>query len=182
MDPVEIIRKHYGRSPDLFSLLEGHCRRVAEKALSIADSVSATVDCDREFIRSAAMLHDIGIGFTHAPKILCTGTEPYIRHGVIGRAMLEDEGMFSHALVCERHVGAGLSREEIRQAGLPLPDRDMLPVSLEEIIICVADKFFSKSKADKENPLKKILKEVESYGPGPEKRFRAWLEMLGIRA
>ena len=90
------------------------------------------------------MLHDIGIGLCEAPQLHCSGTEPYLAHGVLGRQLLEKEGLGLHALVCERHTGAGITAEEIREGGLPLPVRDYLPVSLEEKIICVADKFYSK--------------------------------------
>ena len=40
------------------------------------------------------MLHDIGILHCHAPKILCTGTEHYLRHGLIGGGMLRDLQMY----------------------------------------------------------------------------------------
>jgi hypothetical protein len=60
--------------------------------------------------------------------------------------MLEDMGLTAEALICERHVGAGISADEICSRRLPLPNRNMLPVTIEEQIICYADKFFSKSK------------------------------------
>jgi len=43
----------------------------------------------------------------------------------------------------------GLTVEDIDNKGFPLPRRDMRPLSLEERIICFADKFYSK---DKNNP------------------------------
>ena len=91
------------------------------------------------------MLHDIGIAQCDAPSIYCKGTEPYIRHGVIGRQILEEAGLPRHALVCERHTGSGITAEEIRERYMPLPCRDMLPISIEEKAICYADKFYSKS-------------------------------------
>lgn len=182
MDCVALIKKYCPDSPDLFSLLLSHNRQVADKALQIAGALPPDIAVDKEFIRDAAMLHDIGVIKCNAPKIFCTGKEPYIRHGVIGRKILEGEGLARHALVCERHIGAGLSRQEIIDSKLQLPHRDMIPLSTEEIIICVADKFFSKSKADKEIKIEKILKEVSGYGPGPEQRLREWLKFLGIKA
>lgn len=181
MDCVALIKKYCPDSPDLFSILIDHSRNVADKALQIADTLPSGLDVDKEFIHDAAMLHDIGIVRCNASKIFCSGTEPYIRHGILGREILEHEGLKAHALICERHVGAGLSRQEIIDANLPLPHRDMVPVSTEEIIICVADKFFSKSRSDKEHKIDKILKEISGYGSGPEQRFRAWLKLLGIK-
>ena len=55
-----------------------------------------------------------------------------------------------HALVCERHTGAGLSLKDIMDQKLPVPPREMLPVSMEEQVICFADKFFSKTHLDRE--------------------------------
>jgi uncharacterized protein len=50
--------------------------------------------------------------------------------------------MEKFARICERHTGSGLTAEEIVSGGLPLPERDFLPETLEEKIICLADKFF----------------------------------------
>lgn len=42
-------------------------------------------------------------------------------------------GLPRHALACERHTGAGITREEVAAQDLPLPrDRDYLPITLEE--------------------------------------------------
>ena len=79
---------------------------------------------------------------------------PYICHGYLGAELVRKEGFPKHALVCERHTGAGLSLQNIIQQDLPVPHREMTPVSLEEQIICFADKF-SKSKLDHEKELKK---------------------------
>ena len=53
------------------------------------------------------------------------GRASYICHGVEGRRMLEAEGLPRHALVCERHTGAGLTVDDIISQRLPLPLRDM---------------------------------------------------------
>ena len=47
---------------------------------------------------------------------------------------------------------------------LPVPHRDMVPVSLEEQVICFADKFFSKTHLDKEKSVEKALKSISRYG------------------
>ncbi|MDI6797914.1 MAG: phosphohydrolase, partial [Desulfatibacillaceae bacterium] len=97
------------------------------------------------FVYEAAWLHDVGIGKTWLPQIGCMGKEPYIRHGVIGHEMLADLGLVEHALVCERHVGVGISCKDIAEGRLPLPMRDMTPQTLEERIVAYADKFYSKT-------------------------------------
>ena len=119
------------------------------------------------------MLHDIGILFTDAPDIGCYGSRSYICHGYMGRELLEDEGLPGHALVCERHVCAGLSANDILKHGLPLPARDMLPLTLEEKIICYADKFFSKKTASRhfEKSLEEVRQGIEKYGLCQLQRF-----------
>jgi len=42
------------------------------------------------------------------------------------------EGYPKHGLVCERHTGTGITLEMIIKNNLPLPHRDMVPVSMEE--------------------------------------------------
>ena len=102
-------------------------------------------DVDRDFVAEAAMLHDIGIIYCHAPKIFCVGKHQYIEHGYLGAELLRREGYPRHALVAERHTGSGITMDQVIREDLPIPVQDYLPVSLEERIICYADKFYSKS-------------------------------------
>ena len=178
VDPLEIIAAVYPRGSRAAGLLLAHSRRVRDKALAAARRV-AHLKPDTEFIAEAAMLHDIGIIHTAAPGIGCHGAEPYIRHGVIGRDMLEAYGLKRHGLVCERHIGAGISQDDIRRQGLPLPLRDMLPLSLEEIIVCYADAFFSKNGSGTAHTLEDILTELAAYGEDKVQRFRQWHHILG---
>jgi len=92
---------------------------------------------------------------------------------VIGREILESEGLPRHALVCERHTSAGISQQEVIQQKLPLPARDYLPGSLEEKSICLADRFYSKTphKLFREKKLRKIHKKMREWGPETLKRF-----------
>ena len=126
------------------------------------------------------MLHDIGIIHTNAPGIHCHGTEPYICHGVIGRRMLDELGLFRHALVCERHTGAGLALKDIVDQNLPLPHRDLLPMSLEENLVCYADKFYSKSHPDDDTrPLEIARSKLEKFGPDTLARFDEMAAIFG---
>jgi uncharacterized protein len=91
--------------------------------------------------------------------------------------MLNRLGLPLHARICERHVGCGLSKEEIRRQRLPLPHRDMLPVTIEEQLVCYADTFFSKSagRESVERPLPEVLQHIAAFGSGPLRRFRYWM-------
>lgn len=172
IDPVAIIRKFYPPESLAFEILMVHSTMVAQKALAVAEVVSR-LSPDTIFIEQAAMLHDIGIFMTDAPGLGCFGDEEYICHGYLGRALLEKEGLPVHALVCERHTGVGLSIADIEKHDLPLPRRDMQPVSLEEKIICYADKFFSKKieALSVEKSLDKIRAEIGGYGEENLRRF-----------
>ena len=94
--------------------------KVLDKAQSLAIR-HPEMDLDIPFNQEAAMLHDIGIYLTKAPDIGCFGEHPYICHGYLGADLLRTEGLPRHALVCERHTGAGISLEMIKKNHLPLP-------------------------------------------------------------
>ncbi len=181
MNPLEIIQKYYEPDSRAYYFIIHHSRLVARKAREIAERVSH-MNPDRKFIEEAAMLHDIGILFTDAPKIGCYGHREYICHGYLGRDLLEKEGLPFHALVCERHVGVGITAEEIRSNKLPLPDREMMPVSVEEKIICIADKFFSKSEHDleREKPLEKVREIIAGYGGDKLSLFDEWVKVFRV--
>ncbi|MDX9785804.1 MAG: HDIG domain-containing protein [Desulfobacterales bacterium] len=180
VDPIEIIKAYYPPESKSFGILLAHGQSVAAKALSVANRLSG-VALNRTLIEEAALLHDIGIFMTRAPDIGCFGNHPYICHGYFGRQLLEKIGLFEHARVCERHVGVGISAEEIRWHQLPLPERDMRPVSLEEEIICYADKFFSKSANETANKksVEEIVRTLTPYGKGKVTTFLSWVNRFG---
>ena len=167
-----ILTKYYEEGTALLDLLLTHSEMVARKALSVADA--ARLDIDRDFVYDAAMLHDIGIFRCDAPGIYCHGTEPYIRHGVIGAELMRREGLEAYARVCERHTGSGLTAKEIAETGMPLPPMDFLPETLEEKLICYADKFFSKSGDPREEKsLERVRRSMSKFGPDSLARFDA---------
>lgn len=174
MDIFKIIDKYYQNNEKAKQVLLIHSRLVAEKALKIASNLNEKTDKDLLF--EGSMLHDIGMIYTHAPDIGCNGNHPYICHGILGKKMLEEEGLPKHALICERHTGTGITREEIMEKKLPLPLKDMIPVTLEEQIICYADKFFSKNPKglEKEKSPEKIEKMLSGYGGNHLDIFRQW--------
>ena len=172
MNYALIYNKYYEEGSALLDLLMTHSEMVARKALAVADA--ARLDIDRGFVYDAAMLHDIGIFRCDAPGIHCHGSEPYIRHGVIGAALMRQEGFEAYARVCERHTGAGLTAKEIAETGMPLPPMDFLPETLEEKLICYADKFFSKSGDPlEEKPLERVRKSMSKFGPDSLARFES---------
>ncbi len=177
IDPVDIIRRFYDPNSRAYAILIEHGTSVGNKALKIARCLSG-LDPDMAFIREAAMLHDIGMFMTNTPELDCHGEDPYIRHGFLGSRLLKEMGLDKHARVCESHVGVGLSAADITRNNLPLPARDMFPETLEEQIICYADKFFSKNGSGEngEKSVQTILKELELLGEDKAATFLAWME------
>lgn len=182
VEPVTVIREFYKPGSTACNLLIKHGRQVARKSLRIARFV-AQRSPNTGFIEAAAMLHDIGMIRTNTPVLGCFGQHPYVCHGLLGREMLESIGLDGHAMVCERHVGAGLTAIEIEQQKLPLPIRDMVPVTLEERIIAYADKFFSKhpDRQDHELPFDQVVTHLARYGRRQVETFLSWAEMFGDR-
>jgi uncharacterized protein len=187
IDPDVIISHFYPEDTPLRRLLLRHSTQVRDKALAIlANPSRPPLDLDTGLVSAGAMLHDVGILQCHAPSILCTGTHHYIAHGVIGAEMLREYGR-SHGLdlepfarICERHTGTGITAREIREQGLPIPELDYLPETPEEKLICLADKFFSKSGDMREKSLDSIRRSLEKFGPDTVERFDALSRLFGL--
>ena len=168
-----IIDKYYVDCPELKNLLLTHSAQVRDRALSIVRR-HPELGADEQFVAEAAMLHDIGIIFCDAPKIYCFGTHQYIEHGYLGAEILRKEGLPRHADVAERHTGTGLTLDEVRRSGWPIPLQDYSPRTIEEQIICYADKFYSKSHIGEEVPYQKVRTSIWRYGADSVARFDKW--------
>ena len=177
MNPLDLITVHYPVENELKETLLQHSEAVAQKAIWIADR-HPELKLDTTFLYEAAMLHDIGIYLTNAKGINCFGSEPYICHGYLGGNLVRQAGFSRHALVCERHTGAGISLRQIVEQQLPVPHREMVPESLEEQVICFADKFFSKTHLNKEKSVEGALKSISKYGEEGIQRFNRWCELF----
>jgi uncharacterized protein len=177
---LEIVEKYYPPGTFGYSIYLPHSQVVTELALRIA-LMYPQFDADEEIIEFGGMLHDVGILFTNSPEIGCFGDLPYIAHGYKGRELLEKEGLTRIAPICERHIGVGISLEDIIVHNLPLPKRDMTPQTIEEIIICYADKFYSKSARNLLIPksLDKVKRSISKYGVDKWKLFEGMMEKFG---
>jgi uncharacterized protein len=126
-----------------------HSEKVADKALEIAGKIKKA-KVNMNLIEIGALLHDIGRTKTHGFK-----------HALIGGKILKQRG-FSHKLarICETHILGGLDKEDAKRVGLP--EKDYLPLTLEEKIICLADKHMAGTR------------EVSI-----EDRFKRWFQKYG---
>ncbi len=176
MNYQAIIDKYYPEEEGdaLRRLLLKHSRQVADRCLTIV-AKHTELQLDPSFIEAAAMLHDIGIRWCHAPSILCHGTEHYIRHGLIGAELLRREGCDEAlARICERHTGTGLTRQQIERQQLPLPPKDFVPETIAEQVVCYADKFYSKSHPDRILTVEETAQSLERFGHEGVETFLAW--------
>ena len=190
MDYQALIDKYYPLDNELKRILLVHSRSVAAMALRICDA-HPELALDKQFVEEAAMLHDIGIFRCHAPGIQCFGSEPYICHGQIGAELMRAEGFPRHARVCERHTGAGLSLSDIQSQHLPIvipspPSAEQdcsswepfFPETLEEKLICYADKFFSKTRLENQKTVEQAEKSLAKFGDEGVSRFREWHQLF----
>lgn len=178
MNPLDIIYKYYPADDPLRRLLLKHSRQVADKALAVCER-HPDLHLDRQLVYEGAMLHDVGIFLTDAPGIFCHGSEPYLLHGRLGAELMRKEGREDLARICERHTGTGLTAEDIRRQGLPLPLEDFRPETEAEKVICYADKFFSKSHPDAEKTAAQVVKSLAKFGPKSPAIFQAWDKRYG---
>ena len=165
---------------ETLELVIAHGSAVSRLSLEIGRSLGLVAE-ELVFLEEAALLHDIGICAVHAPDIGLFGSHPYIMHGILGREILEKEGLPRHALVCERHIGVGLSAADIASQKLPLPLRDMSPRTLSEEIVCYADLFFSKKpgRLDRKKSAAKVREMLAGFGTDTVRIFDSWLERFG---
>lgn len=182
IDYLALIDKYYASQPELKQILLEHSRQVCDRALHIVDAHPEWVEqglVDRDFIEEAAMLHDIGVIYCDAPRIFCKGANQYIMHGYLGAELLRQEGLHKHAAVAERHTGSGITEEQIAREEIPIPPKDYCPQTLEEKIICYADKFYSKSHVGEDKPISKIRQHMWKYGHDAVARFDGLAALMG---
>ena len=202
MNPYDIIYHFYPNDTALRRLLILHSEKVRDKAFSILEtarqnnSFTGLLSIDEQLVNDGALLHDIGIGRTYGPGIHCEGSEPYICHGIIGARMLRDlidgnhcsffsvepERMEQIARICERHTGAGLSVRDIVNQNLPItPPRDLVPETLEEKLVCLADKFYSKSgDPSKEKDFERVKRSMMKFGADSTARFEELCRLFSV--
>jgi uncharacterized protein len=126
------LHKKYGSNERIVS----HCRECARisKLLSGRAAVRGQPVNERAIV-AGALLHDIGRSQTQL-----------VSHGYVGAAMLEKEGVDAEVVeIVRRHVGAGISRGEAKALGFPAGE--YIPVTLDQKIVCFADKMIDGDKA-----------------------------------
>lgn len=177
MNALLIIDKYYPEDNDLKHLLLTHSRQVCRRALQVCAS-HPELHLDADILENGAMLHDIGIFLTHAPSIFCHGDADYLMHGFLGGKLLRTKGLDTLARICERHTGTGLTRQLIMERALPIPPQDYFPETMEEKVVCYADKFYSKSHPEQEKTPEQAFQSLLKFGKEGAEKFLAWHQMF----
>lgn len=118
-----------------------HCKTVAGYAKEIAVKINENAvkkgipaDIDINVVFIGGLLHDIGRSKTHG-----------MRHAIEGGAIAVENGLDEKLVrIIERHIGAGIPMDEA--SGLGLPEKDYIPVTIEEKIVAHADNLVSGDK------------------------------------
>lgn len=175
----ELITKYIPKNSKGYYIYITHVNAVANAVKKICKN-NPNLKIDNNLAYNAAILHDIGICMVDAPIIGCHGFSPYIQHGIYGRLILEDEGLSEYAKFCETHIGTGLYATDVISQKLPLPIKDMIPLTIEEEIICFADNFFSKSHGDITKPeqFEKVLEDIKKHGERGYLKFKEWCDLF----
>jgi len=120
-----------------------HCLAVRDLAVRIAKKAGADVN----LVETGALLHDIGRSKTHGIKHVIEGVK-------IAKELDLPESIIN---IIERHIGAGISKEEAKKLGLP--ENSYIPITLEEKIVCHADNLIQNGKKQHvEKEVEKALK------------------------
>ncbi len=112
-----------------------HCLAVAKYARKFSKRLKKRgIEVNLHDVEIGALLHDIGRSKSHG-----------IDHGVIGGEILRDKyGLRKYARIAETHIGAGITKSEARELGLPA--KDYIPKTLEEKIIAYIDDRVAETK------------------------------------
>ena len=99
-----------------------HSKAVMLKATDLASRFGSNVDLD--LVKAGAMLHDVGRSKTNG-----------VKHALLGLIFLDLMVFHEIVKIVERHIGAGITKEEAELIGLPAID--YLPITLEEKLVAM---------------------------------------------
>ena len=127
-----------------------HCKTVTSLAVQIAKACKEKgLNVDVQLAEIGALLHDIGRSKTHT-----------VDHAIVGAEIAKSLGLPSSIVsIIERHAGGGIDIDEAKQLGWPI--KSYLPQTIEEKIVCYADKLIEgKRRVKIERTISKLSKEL----------------------
>jgi uncharacterized protein len=136
-----------------------HCNAVTDYALDLAAQLEIKgQEVNIDLVEAGGVLHDLGRCKTNT-----------VDHGVVGGQFAEQLGLPQEVVnVIKRHVGAGITDQEAQAMGWPKDN--YMPQTLEEKIVCYADKRIDDGK---NVPIKREIKKLQKAGkPEAAERVR----------
>jgi uncharacterized protein len=178
----EIIDLHKKYAPNEAAYLQfyNHCSMVWEIAKNILNKNK--LDIDEELVKVGCLLHDVGVYKLFEEDGTFYRPIEYLRHGILGKEIIDTEKIDERiGLMITRHIGMGITADEIKQNNLPLPHEDFIPLSLEEKLVCFADKFHSKYQNEESafHTSESIKNHLRKYGQKKIDIFEGMLELFG---
>lgn len=145
-----------------------HSEAVMLKAINLASRFKPDVDLD--LVKAGAMLHDVGRSRTNG-----------IKHAIIGANILRENGVQPEIVkIVERHIGAGITREEAELMGLPA--RDYLPITLEEKLVAHADNLIHGTReVDLDFVIEKWQTKLGPKHPSIQRIIKMHMELTGYQ-
>lgn len=127
---INILRKH-----NCSQRVIDHCQAVAALALQIARQLKEkNYQINLPLVEVGALLHDLGRSKSHK-----------VDHSIIGAKLAQEEGLPEEVIsIIKRHVGAGITNEEAQWLGWPKDN--YIPQTLEQKVVCYADKCIDSNK------------------------------------
>ena len=147
-----------------------HCKTVSQLAVKIAKKLKNNgFNVDLRLVEIGALLHDIGRSKTHT-----------VHHAIIGANIAREAGLPEAIIrIIERHVGGGITSQEARKLGWPV--RDYVPETLEEKIVCYADKLIEGNRqVPIERTIEKLAAELGENHPAIERIKRLHKEFMSM--
>jgi len=154
------------RSAGASDALVAHCEAVRDLALGLCRG-GLSCPVDRTLVEAGALLHDLGRVRTQGILHVMEGV------WLAGQLGLPEE----ICRIIQRHVGAGLSSDEAREAGLP--PGDYLPETPEEKIVAYADNLVYGSRSITfEESIQRFSAKLGSQSPVVRRMFDLHREVL----
>lgn len=172
------LHKKYAPCQSVYDLVLTHCYIIRDIALQLIEKNELNLNL--ELVKAGALLHDIGVHplFGNDGKIL-DGVN-YITHGTEGEKILKSEGMPEELVrFAAHHTGVGLTERDVIEQKLPMPVRDYLAETDEELLIMYADKFHSKTTPPYFNSYDWYRNDVSKFGNDKVVKFDAMAVKFG---
>jgi uncharacterized protein len=177
-DDIVSLHRKYAPSDIVYDLVFTHCCIVRDIALQLVESQN--LELDRDLIEIGALLHDIGVyPLFEATGKLRDGVN-YITHGTEGERILKQEGLPEEIWrFAAHHTGVGLTKKDIQSQKLPLPMKDYLAETDEELLIMYADKFHSKTTPPYFNSYEWYQRDIAKFGEDKVVKYAQMADKFG---